>query len=467
MPVGAFVPSEFEFDYPRWTAPGIAYNGYVWAWNNTAGKYEPTALSFDPAGTGATEAAAAVAAHVALSNPHTQYYLASGVSAYGATLASAADAAAARTALALGTSATLNVGTSANNVVQLNGSAQLPAVSGALLTNLPAGSAAGSTTQVQYNSDGVFAGDAGMTYNAATDRLTVAGGLVSPGMRPASNGTAALGWFDASGTQFVYGDTTNQRLGIGAIPVGTLHAESSTGYFTVNNNVVSIGDSATNSVSLRFSDQFAKSTFGGIELIVRRGSGGRFDFNAAQGVVSAPTTTTGNVVSFSTIGTFSRGDSSTYTALYINDSINASGVARGIHIAIIPTYAPNYRAIDIETNVGFGIRQSDSGIKNWFNAKTGFGNVSAPGALVDIDASTTARASLRVRAGTAPTTPNAGDIWYASGGRLSLYRAATEIFATGVQATGGAATAGASYTSAEQSMLQKVYDACRAFGLLS
>src|SRR6056300_731145 len=37
----------------------------------------------------------------------------------------------------LGTAATLNVGTSANNVVQLDGSAQLPAVDGSNLTNLP------------------------------------------------------------------------------------------------------------------------------------------------------------------------------------------------------------------------------------------------------------------------------------------------------------------------------------------
>ena len=38
----------------------------------------------------------------------------------------------------LGTSSTLDVGTSANNVVQLNGSAQLPAVDGSNLTNLNA-----------------------------------------------------------------------------------------------------------------------------------------------------------------------------------------------------------------------------------------------------------------------------------------------------------------------------------------
>jgi hypothetical protein len=37
----------------------------------------------------------------------------------------------------LGTASTLNVGTSANNVVQLNGSAQLPALDGSQLTNIP------------------------------------------------------------------------------------------------------------------------------------------------------------------------------------------------------------------------------------------------------------------------------------------------------------------------------------------
>ena len=41
----------------------------------------------------------------------------------------------------LGTAATLNVGTSANNIVQLDGSAQLPAVDGSNLTNLPGASA--------------------------------------------------------------------------------------------------------------------------------------------------------------------------------------------------------------------------------------------------------------------------------------------------------------------------------------
>jgi hypothetical protein len=48
------------------------------------------------------------------------------------------NASTARTNLGLGTASTQDVGTTANNVVQLNGSAQLPAVDGSLLTNITA-----------------------------------------------------------------------------------------------------------------------------------------------------------------------------------------------------------------------------------------------------------------------------------------------------------------------------------------
>ena len=47
----------------------------------------------------------------------------------------------ARTSLGLGSAAVLTAGTSANNAVQLDGSARLPAVDGSQLTNLPAAGA--------------------------------------------------------------------------------------------------------------------------------------------------------------------------------------------------------------------------------------------------------------------------------------------------------------------------------------
>ena len=60
-------------------------------------------------------------------------------SAVGKAFIAAVDAPAQRIALGLGTAATLNVGTAANNVVQLNGTAKLPAVDGSLLTNVSVG----------------------------------------------------------------------------------------------------------------------------------------------------------------------------------------------------------------------------------------------------------------------------------------------------------------------------------------
>lgn len=70
------------------------------------------------------------------------YYTGSGTAALatftaaGRALVDDADATAQRATLGLGTASTLNVGTAANNIVQLNGTAQLPAVDGSLLTGV-------------------------------------------------------------------------------------------------------------------------------------------------------------------------------------------------------------------------------------------------------------------------------------------------------------------------------------------
>ncbi len=61
------------------------------------------------------------------------------------------------------------------------------------------GTPGGSDTQVQYNASGAFAGDAGLTYNAANDALSVTGRVVTAAIRPASDSTTAFQVQNAAG----------------------------------------------------------------------------------------------------------------------------------------------------------------------------------------------------------------------------------------------------------------------------
>lgn len=388
-------------DFPA-PASGSTDNGKAWAWNSATQSFEPRT-----------------------------FLLASAAGAFGLTMLATADAAGGRTALELGTAAVLNVGTSANNVVQLDGSAKLPAVDGSALTNLPGGTAAGSTTQVIFNDAGAYAGDAGLTYAKATDRLTVVGGLIAPSMRPASDSTTALQLMNAAGTAFVTGDTTNGRLGIGtSTPSAPLH-------------IVSAGFTSA---------RFKRSTVGGGSgFTLENGDAASVNFGNAAGAVASffagiegsgqPTffqaTTNSFIFPQSGVLTWATGDT--------------GGLVAG------DTNLYRHAANTLRTNDALVV-----------DVTVAIGQTSAT-ALLDLAASTTARASLRIREATqVPSSPNSGDFWFPASGRLTFRRSTTtEIVATGVTGSGASATAGGTYGATEQAMLQTVYDIARTFGMLN
>ena len=241
----------------------------------------------------------------------------------------------------------------------------------------------------------------GTRAGATSQAQTFTNGVVTGGIKPASDSTTAVLIQNAAESIDVLTvDTTNARVAInGAVSGAT---------FTVNQHI------DTNGVRVYGYDDKSGDYIG---LGINASGSGFFS-------------TTGNMIFLASGGT----------------QIRFSGPG-------------DIRFTDASNNIGLIMLQT---------RRVGLGGVTSPTALCHLGASTTSNASLRISNGTAPTSPNSGDIWYPTSGRLTFRRGATtELIASGVQATGGVATAAATYGSNEQTMLQKVYDAAQAFGLLS
>ncbi|HTH55578.1 MAG TPA: hypothetical protein VL728_06000 [Cyclobacteriaceae bacterium] len=89
-----------------------------------------------------------------------------------------------------------------------------------------------------------------------------------------------------------------------------------------------------------------------------------------------------------------------YTQLQLTPTVNQTGTANA-----------NVVLLDLKPTLT-SLRGSLYGLLvEPTSATNGFG-VSTPTANVDITGSSTTKSSLRIRNGTAPTSPNDGDIWY-------------------------------------------------------
>ena len=235
-----------------------------------------------------------------------------------------------------------------------------------LISNVNTGTARNILIGNYPNKDIILA-----TNNAERLRLKGGGNLLlgtttDAGYRLDINGTGATdGALRVTGTALVTGASTFQS---------TLRVDS---------NFI---DNRANS----FIQQSSSATASNRDLTFGNGTYGRFNINSKNFL-------------FSSTGTFPSLGSYTY---YVNGETSTGG-GNGTGIYFKATSAQsgsngNGGDFIIDTALGDGTgRNSRLGIF-----------VTTPTALADIAASTTKHASLRIRSGTAPTSPNDGDVWY-------------------------------------------------------
>lgn len=354
MSTAIYVPTRVgEGYFADWQAPaaGATDNGKVWVYNSSTGKYEPTTTL----------------ANYTLVTP---------------TIASFANAG--------------HTHTDAAGGGQLDHGAALTGLSDDDHTQylLSTGARAGATSSLQ----------------------AFTSGLVTGIVRPASDSTAAIRVQNAAGTADVLtANTTDGNLKVGNYTAGggaSAYALHTTGIICAASGFTlrppTVGDSAFYGIKL----------VGGLVTVVS-GNTNIISFSSVAGSSVGGSNlglsqyhnslagSSGDVSNYSLNAIIQPQGSHTLTyAGFLskhttNLTIYTTGVIRGFYAQhVYGSGTVDYRGFETNTSVGYGIYQSGSSAKNWFAG------------YVDIGGASVAQASLRIRSGTAPTSPNDGDIWY-------------------------------------------------------
>jgi hypothetical protein len=246
----------------------------------------------------------------------------------------------------------------------------------------------GTTTELRFScfSGGAYIG----TYNSSplifttnsTDRATIF-----------ANGNFAIGTTTDGGFKLDVNGTARIK---GASNLGTTTAFTVTNSDSVNvlqvqdNGYIRIGSQATSAFRVYATDASGDSEPSGLNLalnsrVVAQTTAFNLGMVTVNGINGTATTGNQNVFLISK-GFAPTSGTCVYAASSIIPTINqtgtATGITRGLYINPTLTSAADFRAIEVASGITI------------------------------LGASTTAKASLRIPSGTAPTTPTNGDIWF-------------------------------------------------------
>ena len=298
---------------------------------------------------------------------------------------------------------------------------------------------AGTTTQVQYNSGGAFAGSANMVFDG--NKLTTNQFGVSGNRTLAAWGTNGIGITAAAATY-----TDSSTASSTTIALYAIHALAQPTLATTNANII-VKDAATWYITAAPTSVSSQPNFTNRWSAWFRGSGNSsstswnnvrigdqlhagMDLNLNVGTYVAPIVVYAsgqNANNQILCGIDFTSTNFGYLSGGTTYSIPTTAGARIIYTTQGTTYGAG-KTLSLATNT------SGSTISNFITCSSGVsgGTVTSafpnfiqhyypcyfgptdvvPTALVHISGSTTSMSSLRIIGGTAPTTPNDGDIWY-------------------------------------------------------
>lgn len=324
--------------------------------------------------------------------------------------------------------------------------------------NLPAGTTAAASLRINSGVAPTSPNTGDLWASAFNVFFRSSGGVWSFGetvsttrIKPNSDSTNAIAFLKADGTtQQMWYNTTNGYFGIGILPTSYLHVSGAFGTLasgqvaeTISFNGTGTGHSDGTSILKSFvttvqalgannvtevtgytANVYVSSTAGTVSSV--NGVSVALRMNSAAATAAA--------YGFRSIPILSSTGS---TTAYISfEARTPSLTSTGTIATSTGVYIAQQKITGVTT--GRGLWQVGSTDINSFGGLTAFGSNNTPTAFIHIAASTTTNAALRIAAGSSPTTPNAGDIWYLTADRLKIYRAATETIPSGV--TGSAFT---------------------------